>query len=309
MIAQHEINFSKFVQKWTLEGSREVFEQFVFEFLRIKFKYHNNINKIRRNPGDWGIDIICGDFSDFNIIWQCKFFPEKIDRVQQAEIRNSYNSAIKMSKEKKFKILKWILCIPINFAANELKWWEGWKKKMEKRDTLTIESITLSIFKEKHSDNRFQDLLHSYFQEGEKTEPLPSVNIEDLENYEDLIFLKNIKNSDISSDIINLKRNYYFADYFENNIDQKESKNEILQLETIYIELFNLWETIHIDIYNKRENDDGNELFNEIRKYLQNNLRNFSSRFYNINIPILIGLVLKLSDRNIVYWTRNRIDY
>lgn len=302
MIKPHEINFNKFIKQWTIEGSRPYFEQFVYEFLRIKHQF-GDIKKIRCNPGDWGIDVICGDLDDFNIIWQCKFFPNTIGDKQKKQIRDSYNTVINKSKEKGFKIFKWILCIPIDFAVNELKWWNNWKKNMEKRDKITIDSITLSNFKERCSDSHYRNLLMYYFRDEEILKPHPELIYNHIS--EDSIFLGQIKNSDILSDLKNIKKQFFLADFFERDIEQKDSRYEIQQLNTIYDELYDIWEATHNLIYSNRDNDDGNDLFNQIREHLIKNFEYFRRRLRNITISILFGLLQKLSDRKIVYWTRN----
>jgi predicted helicase len=136
MIKPHEIDFKKFIEKWTIEGARKYFEQFIFEFLRIKYDYHKGIKTFRRNPGDWGIDVICGKLEDNNIIWQCKFFLDGIGESQKNQIRKSYNDVLRKSREKHFKILRWILCLPIDFSTDEFQWWNKWKQRMEDRDNL-----------------------------------------------------------------------------------------------------------------------------------------------------------------------------
>lgn len=308
MVFPHHINFKKFIDRWAIASARKYFEQFVFEFLRIKYDYHSNIKQIREAPGDWGIDIICGDFYDQNIIWQCKFFIDKIDKTQQGEIRKSYDSIIKKSKEKRFKIYRWILCIPIDLSAPEEKWWNGWKNRMENRNKIPIEYLKLSHFKEKHKDIKFQDLFRKYFLNGDILIPDPDVSDETLkELYENWIFIKNIRNSDITADLINIKRMFYIAEFFETDVTQKNSDNELRQLNTIYHELYTIWENFHNIVYSSQDKDDGNDVYNQVCNYLINNVQQFQKRFYNISISALIGLVFKLSDENKIYWTRNVI--
>lgn len=303
MINPHEIDFNKFIKRWTIEGSRGYFEQFVHEFLTIKHRFYGDLKKIRPNPGDWGIDVICGNFKDFNVIWQCKFFPHKIDNVQKGEIRESFKTIIDKSKEKRFKIYKWILCIPINFSPDEFKWWNKWKAQKESQNNIEIGSLTLADFKEKCSDPAYQNLFKFYFREEEILEPHPEEI--DLDIDKNSIFIQLINNSDVLTDLINLKKNFFLADYFETDILQKNSKYEIQQLNTIYDELLNIWKIYHNKIYSNRENDDGNDLFILINEYLINNISYFNQRFRNLTITILLGLILKMSDRKEIFWTRN----
>jgi len=303
MIEPHEIDFNKFIKSWTIEGSRGYFEKFVYEFLKIKHKFYESIKKIRPNPGDWGIDIICGNFKDFNIIWQCKFFPNKISNVQRGEIRESFKTIINKSKEKKFKIYKWILCIPIDFSTGEYEWWNNWKEQKEKLNNIEIDSLTLSNFQEKCSDPEYQNFFKLYFREEEILKPHPEAI--DLEIDKNSIFIQLINNSDVSTDLINLKKNFFLADYFEKDILLKNSEYEIQQLKTIYDELLNVWEIYHNKIYSNRKDDDGNDLFISINEYLINKINYFNQRFSTLTISILLGLILKMSERKEIFWTRN----
>lgn len=305
MVFPHHIDFKKFVDKWGIRSARKYFEQFVFEFIRIKYDYRSSVKQIREAPGDWGIDVICGDFYDQNIIWQCKFFIDKIDKTQQGQIRKSYESLLKKSKEKRFKICRWILCIPIILSAQEEKWWNGWKKKMENKNSIPIEYLTLSHFREKHKDHEFQNLLRKYFLNGDILVPDPEVSEDILEElYEDWNFIKHINKSDITADLINIKRMFYIAEFFETDIMQKKSNHEISQLNTIYHELFTIWENFHNIVYSSREDDDGNDVYSQVRNYVINNIQQFRNRFYNLSISALIGLVFKLSDENKIHWAR-----
>jgi len=308
MVFPHHIDFKKFVDRWAIESSRKYFQKFVFEFLRIKYDYHSNIKEIREDPGDWGIDVICGDFNDQNTIWQCKFFIDKIGKTQQGAIRKSYNTIIRKSKEEKFEISKWILCIPIDLSAREEKWWNSWKKKMENKNKIPIGCLKLSHFKEKHKDNKFQGLLRKYFLNGDVLDPDPEVSDDKLrESYENWVFIENIKNSDITADLIRIKRMFYTAEFFETDIMQKNSDHEIRQLNTVYHELSIIWENFHNIVYSSRDDDDGNDVYNQVCNHLIKNIQQFQKRFYNLSISALIGLVFKLSDDNKIHWTRNLI--
>ncbi len=309
MINPHEINFNIFIRRWTLEGARSYFEEFISEFLRIKYKYNSSIRTLRKNPGDWGIDVILGNLDNFNIIWQCKFFHDKLGTSQKAQIRGSYNDLLKNSREKGFKIYRWVLCIPIDLDPKEYKWWKKWKEKMEKQDNITISCIMLQDIKDKCSDPAFDRLFRKYFREERRIEIHPSFGDSEILAIEDSsLFIKHINKSDITTDIINLKRQFYTADYLEKDIEQKSSKYELDNLNHVYDELYSLWELGHNLIYSKRDTDDGNDLFNKIREEVIDKLEYFKGLIPNLGINSIIGLILKMSDRNKIYWTKeNRL--
>ncbi len=186
-----------------------------------------------------------------------------------------------------------------------MKWWNTWKQKKEKNDNIIIESITLSDFREKCSDPKFRDYYTLYFRKGAILEPHPDIHDKKIE--EDLLYIRHIKNSDISTDLKVFGKRYFLAEYFERDLEQKESEFELKQLNTIYDEIYDLWQVNHNLIYSNRRDDDGNDLLNKIQDYLLNNFNYFQKRLKNLTLRILLGLILKMSDRNIIYWTRKSL--
>lgn len=306
MIRPHEIDFKKFINRWTVEGSREYFEKFTLSYLKIKYKYRKTlIKKFRKNPGDWGIDVLCGELDNENFIWQCKFFPDKVGESQKAQIRRSYRRAIEKSREKHFRIVKWILCIPIDFGADEYQWWSKWKKEKQERDEISIGCIQLQDFQEDCKNAEFSSLFHYYFRD-EFVESNPLINDLDIDSIEESsLFIRQVQNSDITTHLTHLKGNFFLADFIEKDIKLKDSDHEINHLDTIYNELYTIWEIFHSKIYSERDDDDGNDLFNEMRTTLVDKMEYFREFLPQLRISSIIGLVLKLSNRNIIYWTRD----
>lgn len=112
----------------SIEGARASFE-IVCESL-FREKYHKeNVQIIRANPGDEGIDVLIGELKKSPTIIQCKFFIENITNTQKDQIRSSFKRAI---ESKKYKMKKWILCIPTTLTIDDIQWWESWCDKQSK---------------------------------------------------------------------------------------------------------------------------------------------------------------------------------
>jgi hypothetical protein len=85
--------------------------------------------EVRPDPGDWGIDTFVGSLIDSVSIWQSKYFYERIGPTQQAQIRESFDSAMKNATKEGYQVESWTLCVATELSAPELKWWAGKVRK------------------------------------------------------------------------------------------------------------------------------------------------------------------------------------
>jgi hypothetical protein len=88
--------------------------------------------EVRADPGDWGIDTYVGKLTGRVSIWQSKYFYDRIGKSQQAQIRESFASAMNHAAAKKYRVESWTLCMPATLSAPERRWWErkvkAWRK-------------------------------------------------------------------------------------------------------------------------------------------------------------------------------------
>lgn len=144
-----------------IEGARAAFEVACEALIRNMYK-SKNVQIVRANPGDEGIDIFVGEIGIEPIkIFQCKFFLEQISDSQQSQIRDSFKTAKGSSK---FEIEEWILCIPKTMDIDENKWWSGWKSKTIKKHNI---SIALKNGNELISLMRYYEIYNSIFKINE----------------------------------------------------------------------------------------------------------------------------------------------
>ena len=89
---------------------------------------HPETHTIRPYPGDGGVDFFIGDWDSLEGIhvYQVKFFPNSLGDSQKEQIRRSFKTAVSNSN---FKVKTWTLCLPIDLSAEEIKWWQQWKRK------------------------------------------------------------------------------------------------------------------------------------------------------------------------------------
>ncbi|MCG6154107.1 hypothetical protein [Leptospira bandrabouensis] len=158
-------NFKKLQDLYTKEGARYAFELLVKDLLNSE---NGPIRSVALNQGDNGIECYLGSLDDKSIIFQCKYFPEQINKSQQNQIRESFN---RIKNNKDLKCEKWILCIPKDLNFDENAWFDTWKSKQTIPIELYDESFLRHLLNKHHSirDHYFQnsniDLLKSIIQE------------------------------------------------------------------------------------------------------------------------------------------------
>jgi hypothetical protein len=81
------------------------------------------------NPGDWGIDVMVGRLDQDVSLWQAKYFRRGVGKSQQANIRESFTSALSHAEEQGYVLRRWVLCIPCSLDAPMTKWWNGFKQR------------------------------------------------------------------------------------------------------------------------------------------------------------------------------------
>ncbi|GAA3587944.1 hypothetical protein GCM10022222_85670 [Amycolatopsis ultiminotia] len=132
------INFRAHEVRANTHGARQDFEEMIGQLVRAVRP--GVAAMIAANPGDWGIDVFIGDLGGHITIWQSKYFmPEVAGSTHQAQIRESFNSAVKNAANEKFVLHQWVLCVPSSMDAPTSKWWSGWKKRTEKQHGVLIE--------------------------------------------------------------------------------------------------------------------------------------------------------------------------
>jgi hypothetical protein len=135
-----------------IAGAREAFEN-ACETLYRKKHASEHVSQVSVKQGDGGIDIFIGELGiDPITVIQCKFFLETFGDSQKSQIRDSFDTAI---NSKKYKLKKWILCIPRVIDIDENSWWFKWKHKKLKeysKDSsfikLTNGNALIDLFKE-----------------------------------------------------------------------------------------------------------------------------------------------------------------
>ncbi len=144
-----------------IEGARAAFE-IACESLFRQMHPNENVKTVAVKQGDGGIDVFIGEYGIEPItVIQCKFFLEQFEDSQQAQIRESFKTAISSTE---YELKNWILCVPRELPTDEAAWWSKWKSKMLKEYDKTNEFITLKNGNELIELMKVHDVYNTYFQ-------------------------------------------------------------------------------------------------------------------------------------------------
>jgi len=123
-----------------ISGAREAFEQ-TCAILFKEIYANEEVLHVNAINDDEGIDTLVGNIErEPVIVIQSKFFLERIEEGQKQQISKSFKRVI---LNRKYKIKKWILCIPSLLTINEIRWWKNWKEQREKEYFLEEDVIQL----------------------------------------------------------------------------------------------------------------------------------------------------------------------
>jgi hypothetical protein len=119
-----------------MAGARDDFEQMLAMLVAA---IHPGARLIAANPGDWGIDVLVGDLSGVVVIWQAKYFWPAVTRSRQAQIRDSFNSAVTAAARNGYRVRQWVLCVPASMDAPTAQWWDRWRTRQQRETGVLIE--------------------------------------------------------------------------------------------------------------------------------------------------------------------------
>ena len=126
------INFAAHqIRAGNLAGARDDFEQMLAMLIAA---VHPGARQIAAHPGDWGIDVLLGDLSGVVVIWQSKYFWPVVTRAHQAQIRESFESALAAAGRNGHRLRRWVLCVPSSMDPPTARWWDRWSAR-RRRDT------------------------------------------------------------------------------------------------------------------------------------------------------------------------------
>jgi hypothetical protein len=119
-----------------LAGARDDFEQMLAMLVAAT---HPGARAVAANPGDWGIDVLLGDLSGLVVIWQSKYFWPIVTKSSQAQIRESFASALAAAERNGYRLRRWVLCVPSSMDPATARWWDRWRSRRQRETGVVID--------------------------------------------------------------------------------------------------------------------------------------------------------------------------
>jgi len=253
------------------DGARYVFQTACEKAFKKEFE---NTFSVRCNPGDEGIDIFVGDFTEPIIVYQCKYFIQSIGDSQRKQILDSFKKSV---ESKEYTLKEWYLCIPIALDISEHKWWASWKNKVSKEYKIKIglkDSVELlDLFRKHKIDEEVFDLeektkideIHKKLIERRNT--LKDVLSKPPElDYSDSIFISKLKSANITEHLNNYETQFFNAEILEKTIKSKDITKDKIELEGLKLNIHDLWLTQYTKLADR---DDGNILIGTVNERIE----------------------------------------
>lgn len=108
-------------------GATEDFEQMLA--LLVQTVLGDDVGLVKASPGDWGIDVLYGDLNGTVEIWQAKYFVDGVKPPHKDQIVGSFESAMRAAGRNRYKVRRWVLCVPSSLTPHMRQWWPSWAAK------------------------------------------------------------------------------------------------------------------------------------------------------------------------------------
>lgn len=232
---------------WTDDGARNIFASLVTHCVKM---HHPSAISIRPDPGDEGIDTLVGDFGSSVRVYQSKFFCDGVGQSQQRQIRDSWQTCTQSSYFP--RLVQWTLCLPIELSTDEVRWWQGWKKR-QREHRIQIELWTGTHFQAFRALPGLKDIFdYALFRNGAQTaadvlqrlriaDDLPIVNLPKGTHLADAIFVKKIEAAGIHQHRA-ARTAFYNFELLRQSIAAGGTAEEQRALEDLQNRIFDLWE-------------------------------------------------------------------
>lgn len=230
-------------------GARDAFERLTADIVGL---VHPDVQEVQANPGDWGIDAYVGDLGKKGEvhIWQSKYFIEGFAKTQQADVRESYSSAQKAARANGYTIASWTLCVPCEMDGPMLTWWEGWKKRTSKADTLTVSLETAGRLRRRLQASAAADVRNHYFsplfllpQTGaDAKEPRGLEELLEETKYDDALFVRQMDEAGLPETFA-AREAFFNAEILEREVADKGILPEVSALSTWRVRVSSTWST------------------------------------------------------------------
>lgn len=199
------------------------------------------VQNLRPLPGDWGIDGMVGELDDVVSVWQAKYFIDRFDKSQKAQITRSLTRLLKKADDEGYRVTAWTLCVPVDLEPAAMKWWSALARRMKRDHGLLCELWSATQLKRRLLRHSSEGVRRYFFPTvDDKPEPREISELPDANSYEDSLFVAQLQAANVSQ-IDSAKVEFYNAEILVRDVSAKKDDAEISQLTTVRATVHSLW--------------------------------------------------------------------
>lgn len=300
-------DFDYLLKKHGKEGARQIFEDCCSKVFKKEFE---NSYPIECNPGDEGVDVFVGDFSETIDVYQCKCFFYQIGDSQKTQINKSFKTAINSDK---FKLKKWVLCIPKSLTVDEAKWWSNWKKKKKETHEIEIDlmdstallllikdhDLHLDLFDEEEL-KKLDEILEHLKRKKQTLKEIFDVPLD--VDFTDRLFTAKLDSANITEHKEVYNRQFFNAEIVTKEVESRSIEKELKELKSLKAIIQDIWLTQY-SLYDNYF--DGNRLLGLVNQRIEDLHGDILKTELEINSSEKKGILHQLADECTIGWVRN----
>ncbi|MDR7273553.1 hypothetical protein [Catenuloplanes atrovinosus] len=213
-----------------MAGARDDFEQMLAALIA---SVHPGARAIAANPGDWGIDILLGELSGLVVIWQSKYFWPVTGRAAQAQIRESFDSALRAAERNGYRLDRWVLCVPSSMDPETARWWDRWRARRQRDSGVVIDVWHETTLREMlmrpdaaHVRRHYYDPYQPVTAGDAPRRPLTDLAGKDADVLEDALFVRQLRAAG-HAEVEGAKHEFFNADLLAREILDKGVRAEL----------------------------------------------------------------------------------
>jgi hypothetical protein len=222
-----------------MAGARDDFEQMLAMLIAA---VHPGARQVAAHPGDWGIDVLLGDLAGAVVIWQSKYFWPVVGRSQQAQIRESFDSALAAAGRQGYRLQRWVLCVPASMDPETARWWDRWSARRRRESGVPIELWDETTLREMLARPDAAHVRRHYYDpyaiDAESPRALTPVE-EDI--YETALFVRQLRAAG-HVEVESAKHEYFNADLLAREVADKGVRHEVDALGEAVGLAYGIWE-------------------------------------------------------------------
>lgn len=209
---------------------------------------HPTATDVRPDPGDWGIDVFVGQLIDRISIWQSKYFYTSIGNSQKAQIRDSFDSAMKHASKYGYEVEAWTLCVACELSAPERRWWDNKVKKWQQlHPNLSIDLWDAPRLRRLLLAPEAVDVVEEFYPGNTTTTTVPSppgalpISTEETPDYSAALFVRQLRVAGLR-ELDSHRAAYFNADLLVRDVEARAVAAELSAVREIDLGIMGHWE-------------------------------------------------------------------